>query len=107
MGRRRESSFHATGGDQMARTRKVHDGALDWLLEDDECGVRYLALRDIERLHSNNPTLVNARKKAHQTGPISALLACMSEDGYWSKPGPGYNPKYYSTVWSVITLAQL
>jgi hypothetical protein len=27
--------------------------------------------------------------------------------GYWAAPGPGYNPKYRSTVWSVITLAQL
>jgi hypothetical protein len=27
--------------------------------------------------------------------------------GFWAKPGPGYTPKYYSTVWSVILLAQL
>jgi hypothetical protein len=31
----------------------------------------------------------------------------MEPEGYWVKPGPGYNPKYTSTVWSVITLAQL
>jgi hypothetical protein len=31
----------------------------------------------------------------------------MSEKGYWVKPGPGYNPKYRSTVWSMILLAQL
>jgi hypothetical protein len=27
--------------------------------------------------------------------------------GYWSKPGHGYNPKYFSTVWSISLLAQL
>jgi hypothetical protein len=27
--------------------------------------------------------------------------------GYWVKPGPGYSPKYRSTVWSVIFLDQL
>jgi hypothetical protein len=27
--------------------------------------------------------------------------------GYWAKPGPGYNPKYRATVWSIIMLAQL
>jgi hypothetical protein len=31
----------------------------------------------------------------------------MHPDGYWAKPDAGYNPKYYSSVWSLITLAQL
>ena len=28
-------------------------------------------------------------------------------EGYWAEPGPGYNPKYRGTVWSLIMLAQL
>jgi hypothetical protein len=31
----------------------------------------------------------------------------MEEAGYWVEPGPGYNPKYRSTVWAIILLAQL
>ena len=31
----------------------------------------------------------------------------MEAEGYWVKPGPGYNPKYRSTVWALILLAQL
>jgi hypothetical protein len=31
----------------------------------------------------------------------------MQPEGYWVKAGPGYNPKYRSTVWSMILLAQL
>jgi hypothetical protein len=31
----------------------------------------------------------------------------MKPAGYWSLAGPGYNPKYRSTVWSIILLAQL
>jgi hypothetical protein len=31
----------------------------------------------------------------------------MQPDGYWCKPGPGYLPKYRSTVWSICLLAQL
>jgi hypothetical protein len=31
----------------------------------------------------------------------------MAPDGYWVNPGPGYYPKYRSTVWAVILLAQL
>jgi hypothetical protein len=35
------------------------------------------------------------------------ILRNMEKEGYWAKPGPGYNPKYRSTVWSMIALAQL
>jgi hypothetical protein len=31
----------------------------------------------------------------------------MADEGYWVKPGHGYGPKYHSTVWSLIALAQL
>jgi hypothetical protein len=35
------------------------------------------------------------------------VLKKMNKTGYWSAAGPGYNPKYRSTVWSIILLAQL
>jgi hypothetical protein len=31
----------------------------------------------------------------------------MNPAGFWVEPGPGYNPKYFSTVWSLVLLAQL
>ena len=42
-----------------------------------------------------------ARQVAHAQGPIAAVLAAMDEAGYWVEPGPGYNPKYRSGVWSI------
>ncbi|MCA9873215.1 MAG: hypothetical protein KC441_06160 [Anaerolineales bacterium] len=84
-----------------------HKGdALSWLLAEDSPGVRYLALRDLLNLPDDNPELQAARQKAHREGPIAAILAAMNETGYWATPGPGYNPKYWSTVWAVILLAQ-
>jgi hypothetical protein len=70
-------------------------------------GVRYLALRDLVGLPEGDPGLRAARQTAHRDGPIATVLAAMDEAGYWSEPGPGYNPKYWSTVWSIILLAQL
>jgi len=35
------------------------------------------------------------------------VLSHMDKAGYWAEPGPGYNPKYRSTVWALILLAQL
>jgi len=80
---------------------------LSWLLEPDSPGVRYLALRDLLDRGEDDPELCVARKEAHTQGPIATILAEMNEAGYWVQPGPGYNPKYRSTVWAVIMLAQL
>lgn len=81
--------------------------ALSWLLEPDSPGVRFLALRDLCSLATHDPELVRARRAAHQDGPIATILDKMAPAGYWEKPGPGYNPKYFSTDWSIIHLAQL
>ncbi|MFM8370055.1 MAG: nitrogen fixation protein NifH, partial [Chloroflexota bacterium] len=31
----------------------------------------------------------------------------MQAEGYWARPGTGYGPKYKSTVWALLLLAQL
>ena len=80
---------------------------MDWLLEEDSPGVRYLALRDLLRRPADDPELAAARKTAHTDGPIKEVLDAMDPQGFWEKPGPGYGPKYKSTVWSLILLAQL
>jgi hypothetical protein len=86
---------------------QLNGDPLAWLLEADSPGVRYLALRDVLDTPADSPELVEARKAAHTQGPIAAVLAKMDAAGYWSKPGPGYLPKYRSTVWAIILLAQL
>jgi hypothetical protein len=84
---------------------KPPKGVIDWLLEPEDIGARYLALRDLVKASLSE--LAAARKAAHTAGPIAAVLAQMNKEGYWVQPGPGYNPKYRSTIWSIILLAQL
>jgi hypothetical protein len=91
----------------MSWQDQLKSNSLPWLLENDSPGVRYLALRDLLDHPKGDPELRSARKKAHQEGPIATILGAMDRTGYWAAPGPGYNPKYRSTVWSLITLAQL
>ena len=81
--------------------------ALSWLLEPDSPGVRYLALRDLLCFSKDDPELLAAQRLAHARGPIASVLAAMHDEGYWVSPGPGYNPKYRSTVWSLLMLAQM
>ncbi|QRN82134.1 nitrogen fixation protein NifH [Chloroflexota bacterium] len=78
---------------------------IHWLTEENTPGVRYLALRDL--LETSQPELDKAAEAAHKNGPIATVLHQMAPEGYWVEPGPGYLPKYTSTVWSVILLGQL
>ena len=82
-------------------------GLLSWLLEPVDPGVQYLALKDLVSLSVSDYQLIDARKTAHEQGPIAKVLTKMDPEGFWVKPGPGYSPKYHSTVWSIILLAQL
>jgi hypothetical protein len=66
-----------------------------------------MALRDLLDRPADDPELLAARRLAHQTGPVAAILDEMEPDGYWVEPGAGYYPKYRGTVWSLIMLAQL
>jgi len=84
---------------------KEKTGPLEWLLEPDDIGVRYLAMRDL--LKAGDKEIQAVKKLAHTEGPIAQVLAKMKDNGYWMQPGPGYYPKYTGTVWSVILLAQL
>ncbi len=86
---------------------RLNDEPLNWLLEEENPGVRYLALRDLSDKPRLDPDLIAARHAAHQKGPINAVLEEMQPEGYWVKPGPGYLPTYRSTDWSVTLLAQL
>jgi len=81
--------------------------ATDWLLGEDNPSVRYFTLTQLLDRPLDDPEAVAARRAVMATGPVPAILAEQHPDGYWVKPGPGYNPKYRSTVWSAIYLAQL
>ncbi len=91
----------------MSPKSGIKQETLSWLLEESDPGVRYLALRDLLDLEENDPSLVTARRLAHQTGPIAVILDEMDPEGFWVEPGPGYLPKYRSTVWAIIMLAQM
>jgi len=91
----------------MSWKDQLRSDSLSWLLESENPGVRYLAMRDLLDLYPDDTKLKSARKSAHKEGPIGIVLSKMDKDGYWVKPGPGYTQKYRSTVWAIILLAQL
>jgi hypothetical protein len=92
-------------GEKEGWKKALNTDPTDWLLEPDDPGVRYLALRDIA--DADEKEVKSARTKAHREGPIATILAEMAPEGYWIKPGNVYANKCRGSVWSVISLAEL
>ncbi|MFC2042504.1 nitrogen fixation protein NifH [Chloroflexota bacterium] len=88
---------------------KLKEDPIPWLLEPDisQPAIRYFTLHDILERPEDDGELQAARAEIMRTGPVPDILAAQEPEGYWYKPGPGYSPKYRSTVWQVIFLAQL
>lgn len=83
------------------------DQIIDWLLEKDNPSVRYLALKHLLGSAETDPEVEAARRAIMRSESIKAILAAQQADGYWMKPGAGYSPKYTSTVWQILWLAEL
>ncbi|MDO8749727.1 MAG: nitrogen fixation protein NifH [Dehalococcoidia bacterium] len=87
---------------------RLHGDPLPWLLEPDQAqpAVRYFALRDLLGRSTYDSEVQEARTAIMSTGPVPAILAAQKADGYWEKPGPGYE-RYTGTTTQVNFLAQL
>jgi hypothetical protein len=82
------------------------DPVLDWLLEDTDPGVRFLTMRDLLDADAEDHALLAARAETLQRSPVRDILEAQAPEGYWIEAGPGYLPKYRSTLWQVIYLGQ-
>lgn len=93
----------------MAWINKVNAQVLEWLIENDSenPSIRYFALKDLFDLPSEDKQVMESFTQIMENGPIPQILAEQKAEGFWEKPGPGYLPKYRSTVWQIIFLAQL
>jgi hypothetical protein len=86
---------------------RLRGDPLPWLLDAAEPAVRHRALRELMDRSPEDKEVVEARARAMASDPIAAILAAQNPQGWWSRPGGGYSPKYASTVWALIWLDQL
>lgn len=80
---------------------------LSWLLEPREPSVRYLALRDLTAEARESHATKEAYSKLGSEGWISQILAKRLPGGYWHNYGLLNWPKYVSTAYMVMILADL
>jgi hypothetical protein len=78
-----------------------------WLLPGRTPSIRYLTLRDLLGRPEADADLATAWREMRATGPIPAILAKQTEAGHWAGEHSYYAPKYTSTHWSMLLLAEL
>ncbi len=80
---------------------------ISWLLAAPTPSVRYLALRRLLDRPEEDEAVQAARQEMAASGPIPAILAGQAEGGNWAGEKSYYTPKYISTHWSMLLLAEL
>lgn len=80
---------------------------IEWLLEKDNPSVRYFTLRHLLDRSEDDPEVQAARRAVMRSEAVRKILAAQEPEGYWVKAGSGYTPKYHSTVWQILFLAEL
>lgn len=78
-----------------------------WLLDSRIPSIRYLTLRHLLD-HPETDAEAQATRTAIMTeGPVPSILAGQTESGSWAGEKSYYTPKYVSTHWSMMLLAEL
>src|SRR2546425_4146302 len=86
---------------------KRSDTALDWLLEENQPSIRYLALTQLLDRPENDGEVQIAKEMIGKTGWAADILAAQKPGGWWVSDERLYQPKYTSTNWMLLILSDL
>ena len=81
--------------------------AMDWLLEDEQPAVRYLALTQLLEKPESKEEVQAAKREITKTGWAADILASQQAGGWWVSDENLYQPKYLSTNWMLLMLSDL
>lgn len=80
---------------------------ISWLLDSSVPSICYLTLRRLLDHDEADKQVRTARAAMQTTGPIPPMLEKQLPSGEWAGSTNYYNPKYVSTHWSMVLLAEL
>src|SRR5712691_7569660 len=81
--------------------------AMNWLLEDNQPSVRYLALTRLLEKPEDDPDVQSAKEMIPKRGWAADILAEQKPGGWWGSNESLYRPKYLSTNWMLLILSDL
>ena len=78
-----------------------------WLLEPGQPAVRYRTLTGLLGRPETDPEVLEAKARIPETGWAAEILSQRSPEGWWGDGKSLYEPKYLSTHWRLLVLADL
>ncbi len=85
----------------------VKDSVLEWLLEEENPSVRYLAMNWLTGKSPRGREAREAKKAIMEKGIVPHILNRQNEDGSFGLPEKFYREKYKGTVWNLIIFAEM
>lgn len=83
------------------------DAFLQWLLNSKSPSIRYLTLRQLVGLPETDTAVKAESQVMNHSGAVNAIISKQTPNGSWSNEKSYYTPKYTSTHWNLILLAEL
>jgi len=91
----------------MAKKTANDKIVMDWLLEEDQPAIRYLTLTELLDRPEDDPEVRDSRQAIPARGWAADILARQDPDGWWASREAFYRPKYLSSNWMLLILADL
>ncbi len=80
---------------------------IDWLLQPDQPSIQYRTLTELLGRKASDPEVRAARTRIPRVGWAADILARRDPQGWWVRERSLYTPKYISTNWNLLALADL
>jgi hypothetical protein len=81
--------------------------AIEWLLEEDQPSIRYLALTQLLQRRESDSEVREAKAKIPKAGWVSEILARRDPGGWWVRDRGWLEPRFLGTHWNMLALADL
>lgn len=80
---------------------------LEWLLEGEQPSIRYRTLTELMGRKESDPEVKEAKRNILKHGWAAEILSARRPGGGWTDAATQYLPKYTSTNWMMLVLADL
>ena len=84
-----------------------HSRAVDWLLEEDQPAIRYLALTELLGRPEKDSEVKSTRENITKTGWAKDILNAQTPSESWINKARVFQPKYASPFWRLLILSDL
>lgn len=85
----------------------TRDTALEWLLEENQPSIRYLALTQLQGKRESDPEVRRAKVQIPSAGWVAEILSHRDASGWWVRDGGRMEPRFLGTHWNMLALADL